>query len=79
VAKTHKKSQGQRDKENPPGDLEKQGHSRRHQEKSAQSIISPDLGLNNSATMCAKGKKKSKERKVSFNGKKAAKPTKLHK
>ncbi len=40
---------------------------------------SPGPGVNNSATARAKGKKKSRGWKVSFNGKKAAKPTKLHK
>jgi hypothetical protein len=33
VAKNTKKSQGQWDKEDPPGDLEKQGHSHHHQEE----------------------------------------------
>ncbi len=46
---------------------------------STQSIVAPNLGINNSAAIRTKRKKKLRGQKVSFNGKKAAKPTKLQK
>jgi hypothetical protein len=77
--KTHKKVKGNGTKKTPLGILKNKDTPAATKKKSAQSIISPDLGVNNSATTRVKGKKKSRGRKVSFNGKKAAKPTKLHK
>ncbi len=77
--KSPQKVKGDGTKKTPTGILKNKDTPAATKKKSTQSIVAPDLGINNSATACAKGKKKSRGRKVSFNGKKAAKPTKLHK
>jgi hypothetical protein len=73
-----KKVKGDGRKKNPQGILKNKG-TPAATKKSAPSISPDNQGTNNSTTVCAKGKKKTKGCKVSFNGKKAAKPTKLHK
>jgi hypothetical protein len=74
--KSPKKIKGDGTKKTPTGILKNKDTPAATKRKSAQSIIAPDLGVNNSATVRTKGKKKLKRKKVSFNGKKAAKPTK---
>jgi hypothetical protein len=66
-------------KKTPPEILKNKDTPAANKKKSAQSVISLGPGVNNSATARAKGKKKSRGQKVSFNGMKAAKPTKLRK
>jgi hypothetical protein len=64
-------------KKTPKGILKNKDTPTATKKKSAQSIVTPNLGVNNSATARAKGKKKSRGRKVSFNGKKAEKAHKI--
>ncbi len=77
--KSLKKFKGDRTKKTPTGIMKYKDTPTATKKKSTQSIVTPNLGVNNSATARAKGKKKSRGRKVSFGGKKAAKPTKSHK
>jgi hypothetical protein len=71
------KVKGNGTKKTPTGILKNKDTPAATKKKSAQSVIAPDLGVNNSATAHAKGKKKSRVQKVSFNWKKATKPTKI--
>ena len=74
--KTPKKSNGDGTKKTPPGILKnKDTPVAKKKKKSAPS----DPNANNNDTTSAKGKKKKKGQKVSFAGKKAAKPTKSRK
>ncbi len=77
--KSPKKVRGDGTKKTPTGILKNKDTPATTKKKSAPSVVAPNLGINNSATARAKRKKKSRGRKVSFNGKKAAKPTKLRK
>jgi hypothetical protein len=75
--KSPKKSNGDGTKKTPPGILKNKDTpvAKKKKKKSAQS--DPDASNNDTAS--AKRKKKKAGRKVSFDGKKAAKPTKSHK
>jgi hypothetical protein len=75
--KSPKKVKDDRTKKTPMGILKNKDTPAATKKKSAQSFVTSNLGVNNSTTPRVKGKKKSSGRKVSFNGKKAAKPTKL--
>jgi hypothetical protein len=77
--KSSKKVKGNGTKKTPTGILKNKDTPAATKKKSTQSVVAPNLGMSNSATACAKGKKKSRGWKVSFNGKKAAMPTKLRK
>jgi hypothetical protein len=75
-----KKVKGDGTKKTPPGILKNKDTPVANKKKSTpKSVIPPNSGVNNSDTAHAKGKKKKGGQKVSFNGKKAAKSTKLRK
>jgi hypothetical protein len=76
--KISKKIEGNGTKKTPLGILKNKDTPVANKKKSTpKSVIPPTPGVNNSDTVRAKGKKKKGGRKVSFDGKKAAKPTKL--
>jgi hypothetical protein len=77
--KSPQKVKGNGTKKAPTGILKNKDTPTATKKKSAQSVVAPDLGVNNSNTAHARGKKKSRGRKVSFDGKKAVKLTKLRK
>jgi hypothetical protein len=77
--KSPKKVKGDGTKKTPMGILKNKDTPAATKKESAQTVVAPNLGVNNSNTAQAKGKKKSRGWKVSFDGKKAAKPTKLRK
>jgi hypothetical protein len=79
VAKIPQKVKGDGTKKTPMGILKNKDTPAATKKKSTLSVVAPNLGVNNSTSAHAKGKKKSRGRKVSFDGKKAAKPTKLRK
>ncbi len=75
--KSPKKAKGDGTKKTPPGILKNKDTPVAKKESIPRSIVSPNLGANGSDTAHAKVKKKKGGQKVSFDGKKAAKPTKL--
>jgi hypothetical protein len=78
--KSPKKVKSDGTKNTHPGILKNKDTPAATKKKSIpKSVISPNLGVNNSTTAHAKGKKKKGGRKVSFDGKKAVKATKSRK
>jgi hypothetical protein len=81
--KTPKKSKGDGTKKNPPGILKNKdtpiADKKKKKKSIPKSVVSPTLGANSNDTVKGNGKKKKGERKVSFDGKKAAKPKKSRK
>ncbi len=77
--KLPEKVKGDGTKKTPTGILKNKNTPTTTKKKSSQSVVAPNLGINNSAFVHTNGKKKLRGRKMSFNGKKAAKPTKLRK
>jgi hypothetical protein len=78
--KSAKKVKGDGTKKTPPGILKNKDTPVANKKKSTpKSVIPPNPSVNNGDTARAKGKKKKGGRKVSFDGKKAAKPTKSRK
>jgi hypothetical protein len=78
--KSAKKVKGDGTKKTPLGILKNKDTPVANIKKSTpKSVIPPNPGVNNSDTACTKGKKKKGGQKVSFDGKKAAKPTKSRK
>jgi hypothetical protein len=77
--KSPKKSKGDGKKKSPPGILKNKDTPAAPKKSIPKSVVSPNLGANGSDSAKGKGKKKKGGRKVSFDGKKAAKPTKSRK
>ena len=79
-SKSPKKSKGDGKKKTPPGILKNKDTPVAIKKKSIpKSVVSPNPGTNGSDTAKGKGKKKKGGQKVSFDGKKGAKPTKSRK
>jgi hypothetical protein len=78
--KSPKKVKGDGTKKTPPGIFKNKDTPTATKKKSIpKSVVSPNLGVHSNDSARAKEKKKKGGRKVSFDGKKAAKPTKLRK
>ncbi len=78
-SKSPKKSKGDGKKKTPPGILKNKDTPVAIKKSIPKSVVSPNLGANGSDSAKGKGKKKKGGQKVSFDGEKAAKPTKSRK